>query len=512
MQKQGIIFLLISGISLVCLLVLRFLLGGWIDYLWIPLGFFLVFLGGGLWVFRNLFREFFSVKTTKQGMSMGVMILLMLALLAAINYFGATKYKTFDFSSAKVNTLSDQSKTLVKSLDEELKVLFFYKEGTEGLEDNRRAFVDLIRKYQDQSPLVKLQFVDVNKNPKLAEDYGVNKGTGLVFLDYKGRRNKIEKIDEQEFTGALAKVTREEDKKVFFTIGHRERDWEDAKEVEGLNSFKRLMEGNRYIVAPLNLNQVPEVPADADLVIVAGPEQSFLETEANALLRYLQRGGSLVLALKGQSDHGLQKILDQAGVRITKKYIVQVMDTPLGKAVNPQVTPITQFSVNEPITKPFSRGEFVTMRLPAPILKMTVPDSITYEELARSDENSMAFADTTFKGVADKGPFATAVLLRGKFPGSDPKATDFRLVIYSDVEFLSNQLLYKNLNRDLALNTVAYLAKEENVISITPKEVDVTQMQITDNQFYLFIFGFILPLPLILIGMSGVLWYRRRFA
>lgn len=512
MQKQGIVFLLISGISLVCLLVLRFLLNGWVDYLWIPLGFFLVFLGGGLWSYRKLYKEFFSVKTTKEGMSMGVMILLMLALLAALNYFGATRYKTFDFSSAQINTLSEQSKKLLQNLDSELKVLFFYKNGSEGLEENRRAFIDLIKKYQDQSSLVKLQFVEVNENPKLAEEYGVNKGTGLVFLDYKGKRNKIEKIDEQEITGALVKVTREKDKKVFYTIGHRERDWEDSKDPEGLNAFKRLMEGNRYVVVPLNLNQVPEVPTDADLVVVAGPEQSFLEHEVKALEKYLQRGGSLVLALKGNEDHGLQKLLDRAGVKITPQYVVQVMDTPLGKAVNPQATPITQFSSTEAITKPFGRGEFVLMRLPSPILKMSVPASITYEELAKSDVNSMAFQDTTFKGVASKGPFATAALLKGKFPGATEGKNDFNLVLFSDVEFLSNQLLYKNLNRDLALNTISYLAKEESVISITPKEVAVTKMNITENQFYLFIFGFILPVPLILIAISGVLWYRRRFA
>lgn len=150
--------------------------------------------------------------------------------------------------------------------------------------------------------------------------------------------------------------------------------------------------------------------------------------------------------------------------------------------------------------------------MPSPVLKMSVPASVTYEELAKTDANSMAFADTNFKGAADKGPFATGVLLKGKYPGAGEQGKDFQLAIYSDPDFISNQLLYKNLNRDLALNTVSYLAKEENVISITPKEVDVTKMNITESQFVLFVVGFILPLPLILIAFSGVLWYRRRFA
>jgi len=509
-KKQGVIFLLASGISFVCLLVLRFLLGGWENYMWVPLILFLGFLIAGLWTYRSLFREFLSVKTTKEGMSMGAMILLTLILLAAVNYLGAKKYKTFDFSSAQVNSLSEQSRTLLKNLADDLQVLYFYQKGTEGVEDNRRAFIELVKKYQDESSRVKLQFVEVNENPKLTEQYGVNKGSGVVFVEYKGRRNKIEKIDEQELTGALVKVTREKDKKIFFTIGHGERDFDEAKEPTGFNAFRKLIEGNRYLVTPLNLNLASEVQADADLVIVAGAQHEFLDHEKKALEKYLQRGGSLVLALKGQSKSGLSEWLgSKLGVKVSTDYIAQVMDTPIGKAVNPQVTPVSQFSTTDPITKPFGHGDFVVMRLPGAVLKDKVPEGVTVEDLARTDANAMGFPDTNFKGAAKPGPFTVAASVKGKFPGSDK---DFSLVVFGDVDFLSNQLLYKNLNRDLALNTVAFLAREENMISITPKEVDVTQMQITETQFYIFIFGFIIPLPLILLAISGTLWYRRRFA
>ncbi len=511
MKKHSIVFLLLSAISLVCLLVLRLILGGWEHYMFVPLILFVGFLVAGLWNSRRTFSEFMTVKTTKEGMSMGAMILLTLMLLAALNYLGARKYKVFDFSSAKVNSLSDQSKTLLKNLNEDLLVLYFYQRGAEGVDENRRAFDDLIKKYRDESPLVKLQFVEVNENPKLTEEFGVNKGSGLVFVQYKGRKSRIEKIDEQELTGALVKVTRDKDKKIYFTTGHGERDFDDAKEPAAMNIFRKLMESNRYVVSPLSLNTTPEVPADADLVFVAGAQHEFLDHEKKALENYMKRGGSLVLALKGKSSSGLSEWLSsKLGVKITQDYVVQVMDTPLGKAVNPQVTPVTQFSETEAITKPFGRNELVVMKLPSAIVKEKTPEGIVYEDLARTDANAMGFPDTKFSGAAKPGPFSVAATLKGKF---SPDATkDFSMVVFSDVDFLSNQLLYKNINRDLALNTVAALAKEENVISISPKEVDVTQMQITEGQFYVFIFGFIIPVPILMLIISGTLWYRRRFA
>jgi ABC-type uncharacterized transport system involved in gliding motility auxiliary subunit len=517
MKKLGFIFFLVSGLSLACLFVLRLLLGGWVTYLWIPLGLFIAGLVAGMWCFRGLYKEFFALKTTKEGLSMGAMITLVLVLLVGINFLGARKYKTFDFSTSHVNSLSDQTKKILQGLKDNVSVIFFYKDGTEGLADTRRAFQDLVQKYQDLSANVKLQFVEVNQNPKMAEDFGVTKGSGVVFLTYQGRKARIEKIDEQELTGALVKVTREKDKKVFYLIGHHERDFEDAKEANGLSLFKKLLENNRYEVNPLNLNQAPEVPADADLLIVAGPEQALLDHEIKAIENYLARGGSVILALQGADHSGLSQILQKVGLEYEPQIVVQVMDTPLGRAINPASTPVTEFSTTNPITRPFGKGEFTLMRLPSYLKRTGSPTGMNIDEFLRTDSRALAYKDASFEGKSQAGPFTVGASISGVFPaagkdqGKDQK-NNFQLLVFSDVDFLSNQLLYKNLNRDLALNSVAYLVKENNIISITPKEVDVTQLTLTPTQFYIFIFGFVIPLPLLLMITSGVLWYRRRFA
>jgi ABC-type uncharacterized transport system involved in gliding motility auxiliary subunit len=502
-KKLGWIYFLMSVISLVSLLVLRMLLGGWVDYLWVPLFFFVVTLAGTIWSFKGLYKEFFRLKTTKEGFSMGAMILIVLAFLISVNYLGLKHYRTFDFSLSKVNTLSEQSLKLLGNLQSDLKVLFFYKNGTEGIDDGRRAFMELIKKYQDQSALVKLQFVEVNENPGLAADYGVDKGSGTVFLDYQGRKSKIEKIDEQEISQALVKVTRENDKKIYYVIGHRERDFEDSKETMGLNQFKKMLEGYRYQMLPLNLNQVQAVPTDADLLMIMGPEQDYLKSEFVAIDKYLEKGGAVWLALKGNKDPGFAAFLATKGVRINTHLVAQVSDTTLGRAVNPQATPANSFPSDEEITKPFGIGEFVVMRLPNSIEKISSPEGVTFTELVSTDKSFMAFADKKFEGKPVAGPFTTAALIKGK---------EFKIVLFSDVDFVSNQLLYKNLNRDLALNSVSYLANEKDLISIAPKEIDVTQLQLSETQFYAFVFGFIIPLPLLLLIFSGVLWYRRRFA
>ena len=445
-------------------------------------------------------------------MSMGVLIILMLAVLGIVNYLGGKYYKTWDFSSAQTNTLSDQSIKLVKSLDSELKVIFFYKKGVEGNEENRRMFRDLIKKYQDQSSKVSLDFVEVNERPDLAKEYGVDKGSGVVFLDYKGRRNRIEKIDEQEFTSALVKVTREQTKTVYFTIGHGEKSLSENREGLGLGSLKTMLENNRYAVKELALTQTPKIPQDADVIVIAGPEQGFQEFEITALENYLKNGGSLLLAIEPEHSMGLEKIVNKLGVQFENNYVLNVVDTVLGRGINQGPTLGAVFSSVNKITKSFARGEVTLFRFPQGLKRTKVPEGVTVEDLVRTTPNSIASNSMKISGEGVEGSYTLVDEITGKFPGADEKAKPFSIIVAGDVDFLTNQMLYQNMNRDLVLNSIAALAKEESLISIAPRDPQATKMLMTETKFGVFLFAFIIPLPLLLLGTSVGLWLRRRNA
>lgn len=509
MSRLGKILYLISGLSVVGFLVARFILGGFMPLLWIPLGLFLVSFLGALFADRQIYWDFLTMKTTKHGMNMGVMILAVLAMLGAINFVSIRHYKSFDFSEAKLNSLSDQSIKLINSLDSDLKITFFYKEGSEGAQQNRKMFQSLIKKYQDISSKVNLDFVEVNKRPDLAEQYGVNKGGGVVFVEYKGKRNRVEKIEEQDVTGAIIKATQDKDKMVYLVTGHGEGSLEDANDPSGYSQLKGMLEGNRYQLKTVSLATQPEIPKDADLVMIVGARQSFLEVEISALEKYMQGGGNLFVALDPSMDHGLNNFLGKFGVKLNNNYVITVMQTAFGKVADPSATPATEFSVNNPITKVFGKNEFVLFRMPQSIEKTASPPGVVFEDIVKGGDNSYAYPDTKFEGEGKPGPFTLAAYLKGNWPGG---AKEAQLVVVGDSDFVQNQLLYRNLNRDLLLNSVLSLAKEENKVSITPKEIAATQLTLTENKFYIFIFAFVIPLPLIMLISSGYLWYRRRNA
>jgi hypothetical protein len=146
MSKLSKFSFLFAGISIVSMSITRFLIGDWVPFCWLALGLFIFFFSFGVYRDRKFLQDFFSMRTTKEGMSMGGLIVLMLAVLVVVNYLGVKYSKTWDFSSEQTNTLSEQSIQLVQGLKSDLKVLFFYKKGVEGNEENRRQFRELIKK------------------------------------------------------------------------------------------------------------------------------------------------------------------------------------------------------------------------------------------------------------------------------------------------------------------------------------------------------------------------------
>ena len=508
MSKLGKVSFILAIISILAFTLVRLLLGGWMPFYTILLAFFALFAVIGFTLDRKFFSSFFMMKTTKHGMNMGVMIVLVLALLIIVNFIAIKRNKTWDFSQAQTNTLSDQSLKVVQSLKSELKVLFFYKEGTQGADENRKAFRDLLKKYQDKSNLIRLEFYEVNQNPKLAEDYGVTKGGGLAFVEYEGRKNRLERVDEQEVTQAIIKVTRAQSKIAYFVTGHGEADIEDNNEASGMNALKLLIENNSFTVKNWNLPTTPEPPADADAVLIVSPSQKFADYEVKALEEYLKRGGNLLLALESGKTEGLESLLQKVGVKANNDY---VKSSFMGMGFIDGPTLGNVFSPNSNITKVFgAQRDVVRMNWPMSLKIDKTPANVKVEAIIKTDQNSGSFPSPKVDvGTHPQGPFDLALEINGKWPDGGTK--DFQMLVFGDAEFLSNTNLYQSLNRDIALNSVSQLTKEENLISIAPREVQKTELQVTTAKLGGFYISMVL-IPLCLFISAIVFFIRRRRA
>lgn len=514
MSPKGKLFFTVSILSVLALAGLFFALRVWMPFMWFVIAPAVIGFVGWLYIDFRTLKEFFGMKTTKQGLNMGVLILISMVLLLAINFVAARHHKALDFSNNQVNSISDQSKKILSSLDADLNVKYFYKTGAERAEENKKLFRELVKHYQDVSSKVKFEIAEINERPGLAKEFGANKGTGEAFVEYKGNKNRIENYEEQDFTNAIIKMTRKVKKNIYFLEGHNERSIDDEKSETSLFGFKQMLEKNSYNVNKLSLAAGATMPSNVDVLVIAGPMQQLQSFEVKIIEDYLNNGGNLFLMLDESKSIGLDPLLKAFGIEIDPYYVFNVFNSPMGQVINAQAATVAvEYSTTNEITKLFAGNQMTVFRAPHSIKVTSDSNRIKTEVIVRTPKAAALEKLDSKDHTGDLRVFNLGVHIKGKLK-ADGK--EFTAVVYSDVDFVSNILLYQNINRDLALNTISSLTKETDLISISAKEPIASKMLVSPpefNQFFKFtVVGFFLPLPLVFLILSAVLWYRRRHA
>ncbi len=515
MSQKGRLLFVLSVLSFMAEAGLYFAIRSWMPFMWIVVGTGVICFFGWIFLDRRILADFFTMKATKQGFNMGALIGLAVIFLSAVNFFGARHYATFDFSDNHVNSISEQSKKILGSLESDLQVKYFYKAGADQAEQGKKMFRELVKHYQDISSKVKFEIVEINERPKLAADFGANKGSGEAFIEYQGAKNRIENYAEQDFTNAIIKATRKDKKNVYFLGGHGERSIDDEKSEVSLFGFRQMLEKNSFTVKKLDLTQSQKVPADAHVVVVAGPRHVFQQAEVKALEDYLNSGGSLLLMLDEKDTVGLAGLLKTMQLELRPTFIYNVFQSPMGKVVNAQATTVAaEYSTGSEITKLFTTNQRTMFRNPHSLRVLADSKTINTEVLVKTPTASVELEELDSKDyIGEEQSFVLGAHVRGKL---NEAGKEFSAVVFSDADFVSNFLLYQNVNRDLALNAVSSLARETDLISISAKEPAASKMLVTPpefSQFFKFtVVGLFLPLPFAFMILSLVMWYRRRHA
>ena len=236
---------------------------------------------------REIVREF-SGRQARLGSLAIASILVVLGILAAINYLASRHNKRWDLTAAGQYTLSEQTKKVLNSLQKPVRVTVFAR-----TEDFPR-FRSRLDQYQYQSKQLQIEYIDPEKRPALAEKLKES-GLGTIVLEYEDRTQRVTADDEQDLTNALIKVVQGETHKVYFTQGHGERDT-TASEGSGFSGLAQELGSDNFTGEKLVLLQ-QEIPADASVLVIAGPTSDFLQPEIDRLKAYLAKGGKLLLTI-----------------------------------------------------------------------------------------------------------------------------------------------------------------------------------------------------------------------
>ncbi len=435
-----------------------------------------------------------------------------------------------DLSEGGSFSLSEQTQKILETLDQPVSVKAFF--ATAAPEQSKAR--DLLDTFRYHSKNIEYELIDPDRNPEAAKRYEV-RTYGTLVLEGFGKKQSIPTADEESMANALLKLSRKEQKKIYFLMGHGERSIDDA-EREGYSTVRAALQKENHAVEELNLMQETQVPQDAAAVIVAGPRKKLFEQEIASLENYLKQGGRVALFLDPHHDAGLKDFLKRHGVDLGDNIIIDKLSRVFGGSYLMPV--VTEYGLHK-ISEGFSLMTFFSEARTVDALK-EAPEGVHVEVLASTSPN--AWGETNFdllnqgQAMQDEkedlpGPVSIAVI--SEIEASDPaKAAEGKpeekeagsekvekpraeprkkgqLLVVGDSDFISNSHFELSGNGDLFLNMANFLAEEAHLITIGSREPGGRPMLMTPGQANLFLLTVMVFVPLVVI-LAGLGVYRVR--
>ncbi|HLJ90134.1 MAG TPA: GldG family protein [Candidatus Angelobacter sp.] len=453
--------------------------------------------------------DWIKARQTKYAGYATMYVLVVLAVLVIANILANRYNKSFDATANKRYSLSDQTAKIVQGLKQEAIITYF---------DQTTHFPqakDLLDRYTNLTPKVRVEYVDPDKKPQVAREAGI-KAYGTTIVQVGMKKEEAKSMTEEGITGALIRDLKDSTRTVCFVTGSGEHRIDDGDKT-GYSRFKDLLGKDSYDAKAINLLQNAEVPSDCTVVTIAGPTGDYQQPQVDAIKKYVEGGGRAFFLLDpplkfGKTEIGdnesLLGLLQSWGVTVDKDLILDQLSQIIG--AGPEVALVSTYEFHPIVNE--MKGNATGFPLSRSLELKNVNKS-TVQKLFSSSESSVATAALGSPSVDPsdprnkKGPLvigAAGTYETGK------QNSQGRFVVIGSSLWAANSFIPFNGNRNLALNAVNWLASDEDLISIRPKEQEDRRVNMTLSQFAMVraTSQFLLPLAVIIAGFS--VWWRRR--
>jgi ABC-type uncharacterized transport system involved in gliding motility auxiliary subunit len=483
--------------------------------------------------------EWLKARQTRYGAYLFTYLLVILAVLGATNWLANRHNKSFDSTSNKRFSLSDQTAKIVKGLNRDVTVTYFDKTTEFG-----RAR-DLLDRYNNLSTKMRVEYVDPDKKPQLAKAAGV-RTYGSIYINSGLRKEEAKSLTEEDITGALIRSLKSGERTVCFVSGSGEHGLDDSGRT-GYSAVKEALEKNNYKTRTISLLEAgsgaaatpqsvklgqpaappgasapkPSVPADCTVLVVAGPKYEYTDPEVEAIKTYVENGGRALFLIDpplklGRDDYSgsaaLAAVLQTWGVTLNKDLALDTSGVGQIFGLGPEVPLVTNYE-SQPIVRDLK--DVATAFPLARTLEIKSSDKGTAEKLFSTSGNSYATSQINSPEIRidpkkdKKGPLALGAAGTYRNPAGD-KSKEGRFVVVGSSNWASNNILRFNGNRDLFLNMMNWLSSDEDLISIRPKDPEDRRLNISTRQMSALFYSSMVFLPLIVVLSGFAVWWRRR--
>lgn len=440
-----------------------------------------------------------------------------------------------DLTEDKLFTLTEESKEQVKNINKDINIYFV------GYSDDNST-LDLAKQYTKANDKIKVEAVTSENRPDLVQKYGIETDSEGIIIESGSQYKVLSSSDlytydsttyesinvaEEKLTAAIKSVSVEELPKVYFLSGYS-----SFSLTSGMQYFNMYLENEVNEVKTLDILSEGKVPDDCNTLVIATPEKDFDDVATNAITDYINKGGNVLWLNAAMAQRkeltNVNKILALYGVKPFEVGIIRETDSSKMVSDSPDlIMPEIQYS---DVTNKLHDSEGVIF-INATKINVSSDEELealntTKTELIKTSEN--AYFRTNFENSSNavqQGEEQTSFLVGAQFDKKISEANEetgekeitSKLIIYGENFFISDYQLTKTTqtpmvayrkNKDLVLNSIAYLSDREEDITVRKSTGSITYTATEQENRIILAIITIVPLLIIIVGI--VVWIRRK--
>lgn len=484
-----------------------------------------------------------------KGINTVALIAILVAIFILIN-LGMKKWDPtpIDLTKSKDYTLTDESKNRVKNINKEVTIYFLgYQE--------ENVDVELAKQYNKTNSKIKIKLVEEKNKTVMKKKYNLMDDVAYIIIECGKNTRTISEYDiesydyetggsvdiaEQKITSGIINVTAEKMPKVYFLAGYTDFTLDEDGYLLGL---KQYLEDETLTYESINLLNKQKVPEDCDTLVIMTPNKDFDDVTTKAILNYIKSGGNILwfngMYEKENNYKNVEKILSEYGVKKFEKGIIFETDKDKIFGYETCFAPeIQENNILKNVKQSAGTVFFNATRININEDKLEVL-KVEKEDLLIASEKSYYAKDLSQNATGkddEKGPFIVGAKLEKTVSTNSKKEKDNEnnkkddeennntlkstLIIYGNDFFISdipvqigeNQVsVYALLNnKDVALNSIAYLTNQDEEITIRKSYSDSQTTFTPSEKEKTIITAIIFTVPTAIIIIGIVVWYIRK--
>lgn len=434
----------------------------------------------------------------------------------------------FDFTEHKIYSLSDETKSKIKDIKEEIKITFINYQDTD-------PEVKLAEKYVTLNNNIKIERIDnIESRKDLMEKYSLDTSMNLIIINsgekettltdwelYTVDYSTYERINtsEEAITNAIVDITIKDKPKIYFMSNHVQYDIEKY-----FYMLRDSLEKDANQTEMLDILKEGRIPEDCNTLVITTLAEDITPLEKDKILEYMNKGGEILLLIgpniTGKDLTNFQEVLNQYGINLEEGIIFEGSSSNM---LNDYPDFIIEKLQNSSLTEKINMNMSVCL-VDAASIKFNKEKqeelNLEFEELASTSNKAFLRTNILIKTTertkedSEEGEFIIGGIINKKIDEN----INSKLIIWGNELFGSDMQINLNNydyyiselynNEDVILNSIAYLNEREDTITIRKSYDSVTYTATQLEHNIIMIIIFMIPVLIIIIGI--IVWQIRR--